>query len=73
MCDWMAEDLLRRDISEEMKESYINYAMSVISEEPCPMSETASSQCIAEFSGVCTKPVTLTRRDTASPLALWEK
>jgi len=26
----MAEDLLRRDISEEMKESYINYAMSVI-------------------------------------------
>ena len=30
MCDYMAEDLLRRDISEEMKESYINYAMSVI-------------------------------------------
>ena len=26
----MAEDLLRRDISDEMKESYINYAMSVI-------------------------------------------
>ena len=26
----MAEELLRRDISEEMKESYINYAMSVI-------------------------------------------
>ncbi len=26
----MAEDLLRRDIAEEMKESYINYAMSVI-------------------------------------------
>ncbi|MEO2242821.1 MAG: DNA gyrase subunit A, partial [Candidatus Poseidoniia archaeon] len=26
----MAEELLRRDVSEEMKESYINYAMSVI-------------------------------------------
>ena len=26
----MAEDLLRRNISDEMKESYINYAMSVI-------------------------------------------
>jgi len=26
----LAEDLLRRDISDEMKESYINYAMSVI-------------------------------------------
>tara|TARA_B100000929_G_scaffold57234_1_gene42864 strand:+ start:75 stop:2771 length:2697 start_codon:yes stop_codon:yes gene_type:complete len=26
----MVEDLLRRDISDEMKESYINYAMSVI-------------------------------------------
>jgi len=26
----MSEDLLRRDISDEMKESYINYAMSVI-------------------------------------------
>ena len=26
----MAEDLLRRDIADEMKESYINYAMSVI-------------------------------------------
>jgi len=26
----VAEDLLRRDISDEMKESYINYAMSVI-------------------------------------------
>ena len=26
----MAEDLLRRDISDEMEESYINYAMSVI-------------------------------------------
>ena len=26
----MAVDLLRRDFSDEMKESYINYAMSVI-------------------------------------------
>ena len=32
----MAEDLLRRDISEEMKESYINYAMSVIISRALP-------------------------------------
>jgi len=32
----MAEDLLRRDISDEMKESYINYAMSVIISRALP-------------------------------------
>ena len=32
----MVEDLLRRDISDEMKESYINYAMSVIISRALP-------------------------------------
>ena len=41
----MAEDLLRRDISDEMKESYINYAMSVIIGRALPDVRDGAETC----------------------------
>ena len=62
----MVENLLRRDISDEMKESYINYAMSVIISRALPDVRDGLKPSIAESCGACTKPGTPTRRDTAS-------
>ena len=41
--------IVNRDISQEMRESYIDYAMSVIVSAPCPMSETASTGAPENF------------------------
>jgi hypothetical protein len=49
-----AKETLPISLEEEMRRSYLDYAMSVIVGGPCPMRATASSRC----TGACCSPCT---------------
>ena len=64
--------IVNRDISQEMRESYIDYAMSVIVARALPdVREPVSSRCTGKFYTLCIKPVPgLTRRNFLKSAAI---
>ena len=59
-------NVLNHPLNEEMKTSYINYAMSVIIGRALPDARDDSSQSIAVFSTECTKVATHQRRSSVN-------
>lgn len=49
-----AKETLPISLEEEMRRSYLDYAMSVIVAVRCPTPATASSRCIGACSSRCT-------------------
>lgn len=49
--------IVESELVKEMKDSYIDYAVSVIVGRPCPMCGTDSSPCTGGFYTPCMKAV----------------